>query len=286
MNPQGTPLKPRGGIEWTHMLGDRTGYTSNPVRGCQHGCRWEMPDGNIAICYAESGRERLDGPGSFKNITWHPQQLEMISARKTPSGIFIDSTSDLFGLNVNRDWIVKVIECIRNNPQHVFFSLTKNPSRFLDFKDDARWPANWLVGISYPPTFMFGKKLTTEQQRAWFRKALNLLYGSPATWRWISAEPLSLDLSDIIRDSRQSPPPDGKEGEIAIHWCVVGAASNGSVTYQPAPGTMRNTLDALTGIPIFFKGNLDRTLADEVAGGWREEFPKIKAPQLAEQNLL
>ena len=35
------------GIEWTD-------YTSNIIAGCKHDCRWEMPDGKIAICYAET----------------------------------------------------------------------------------------------------------------------------------------------------------------------------------------------------------------------------------------
>ena len=34
------------GIEWTD-------YTWNPVGGCRHGCRWEMPDGAIALCCFE-----------------------------------------------------------------------------------------------------------------------------------------------------------------------------------------------------------------------------------------
>lgn len=53
MNKQKT-AKGRG-IEWTD-------YTWNPVRGCQHGCRWTMPDGTIAKCYSVGrGRTTMGG---------------------------------------------------------------------------------------------------------------------------------------------------------------------------------------------------------------------------------
>lgn len=256
------------GIEWTAYRWPNgtalPGFTANPVRGCKHQCQWEMPDGNIATCYAKVGRERIDGPGSFERITYHPEVLADIRKRKKPAGIFIDSMSDLFGLDVQRDWIDAVIQCIRDCPQHVFFSLTKNPSRFrTDFNGDKPWPENWLVGISYPPTFMFGKKLTIEQQNAWFKKALDFLKDSPARRYWVSAEPLSLDLSRWLQVSEW------------LDWVVIGAASNGSTTCQPDPEIFRRTLHALEGTPVFFKGNIDRQLADEVAGGWREEFPAM-----------
>ena len=252
---------PPGGIEWTRIYG-RPGYTANPVRGCKHECRWEMPSGDIAICYAKSFKERMSGHGSFKNITWHPSVLADIRKLKEPSGIFIDSSSDLFGQGVKNEWIQSVIQTIAECPQHVFFSLTKNPSRFREFKTP--WPSNWLAGISYPPTFMFGKRLTPEQQRHWFERGMNWLAESPAQKPWVSIEPLSLDLSSILRDYRK-----------VIKWAVIGAATNGAATHQPAADVFANTLDALIGIPVFFKSNLSRTMAEEVAGGWREEFPKL-----------
>lgn len=254
------------GIEWTLIFG-KHGYTANPVRGCKHACQWEMPDGSIATCYAKEIAERFTAayPNGFEEITWHPEELEEIKSKANPCGIFIDSMSDLFGQGVKREWIAQVIETIRACPQHVFFSLTKNPSRFRDFAHDQPWPANWLVGISAPPTFMFGKKLTIDQQRAWLRRALEFLRDSPAKTRWISIEPLSFDVSEIVREFR-----DG------LQFAVVGAASNGSKTHQPDPMHFANTLDALFGVKVFFKGNINHALADEIAGGWREEFPKIE----------
>jgi protein gp37 len=268
MNPQGSAAKPRGGIEWSHLLGPRTGFTANPVRGCAHRCEWQMPDGEIARCYAKEIRDRLDGDGAFEKITYHPEVLADIKRHKTPAGIFCDSMSDMFGQGVKHEWIQDIIQTIAECPQHVFFSLTKNASRFREFKTP--WPSNWLVGISYPPTFMFGKKLTNDQQNAWFKKALDFLKDSPAQRYWVSAEPLSLDLSGWLQASEW------------LDWVVIGAASNGAVTHQPNPETFRRTLHALEGTPVYFKGNIDRQLADEVAGGWREEFPKMATATTAE----
>lgn len=255
------------GIEWTiyqHPTEGWTlpGYTANPVRGCKHQCQWEI-GGAVAQCYAKTIRERMDGVGSFETITWHPDTLEDVRRHKKSAGIFLCSMSDLFGQGVQREWIDEVIQCIRDCPQHVFFSLTKNPSRFREFYGSL-WPANWLVGVSYPPTFMFGHRLTSKQQRTWFTKALGFLKDSPAQMSWVSAEPLSIDLSDEMQTAEW------------LSWVVIGAASKGSSTYQPDPEIFRRTIHALEGTPIFLKGNVDTALAHEEAGGWREEFPAVE----------
>lgn len=271
MNKQGSAEKPKGGIEWTHILGAGTGYTANPVRGCVHDCRWRMPDGSIIPCYAKAAKERRDGPGSFEKITFHPEVLDAIRKHPTPAGIFIDSMSDLFGQGVAEDHIHAVIATIADCPQHVFFSLTKNPSRFLKFH--GTWPANWMVGISYPPTFMFGKLLTLQQQRAWFQRGLDLLVNSPAVMRWVSAEPLSLNLSDILEKHARK-----------LCWTVIGAASDGARFHQPDETTLADTLAVLDNIPVFFKGNLSQSLARKV-GGWRDFFPPVQT-QPKQPNLL
>lgn len=47
MTVQFKPKTGSRGIEWCDE-------TRNPTGGCLHQCRWEMPDGTIAICYAEN----------------------------------------------------------------------------------------------------------------------------------------------------------------------------------------------------------------------------------------
>jgi protein gp37 len=266
MNKQGSKAKPRGGIEWTHILGPGTGYTANPVRGCTHGCEWQMPDGAMAICYAKAVAERLATaayPKGFEHVTYHPEELAAIEARQEPAGIFIDSMADLFGRAVRREWIEAVIEVVARCPQHVFFSLTKNPVRFREFAGQV-WPRNWLVGVSAPPSVMYGQRLTLRQQEMMFRKWLEWLVASPAAYRWVSVEPLSFDVADIVAPFASR-----------LDWMVIGAASNGAVVHQPRAEHLRRLLAVYSG-RVFFKGNLDRDLARRVAGKWREEFPILK----------
>ena len=247
----------RTGIEWVSIFGVGTGYTANPVRGCEHGCEWRMPDGNIVRCYAEAFDDRLHGEGHFKTITFHPSVLAEARAKKERSGIFFDSMSDLLGNKVKPEWIAAVIQCMRDCPQHVFFILTKNPRRLTEFE----WPGNALVGLSAPPTFMYGKELNIEQQRAWFRKGLEWLSESHARIKWVSMEPLTVDLVNILQDY---------SGHLG--WSVIGAGSDGHAKYQPDENLFVRTLLALSSSPVFFKGNLDRQLAER-HGGWREEWP-------------
>lgn len=255
------------GIEWTAIWG-RPGYTANPVRGCPHGCEWEMPDGSRAECYAKTIAEKLARkayPKGFAHVTFRPEELEAVERLKDPAGIFIDSMTDLFSQGVEADWIYRTLLAVRKCEQHVFFSLTKNPGRLKRF---GPFPKNMLVGVSVPPTFMFGKRLTLEQQIIWLDSALRMLEECGAVWRWCSIEPLSWDVSHVLARHPH-----------ALHWAVIGAASNRARTYQPDKEHFRRALAVLDGCKtkVFFKGNLSRNLADEVAGGWREEFPEAVA---------
>jgi protein gp37 len=247
------------GIEWTHIFGIGSGYTANPVRGCTHGCEWRMPDGKIVKCYAGVQRNRIDGDGAFENITFHPDVFQKIARHKGRAGIFIDSMSDLCGNGVDADWIRQVISVMNECSYHIFFVLTKNPRRLTEFE----WPNNALVGISAPPTFMYGKEMNAAQQRTWFRKGADWLMEATATQKWFSLEPLAVDVSDILQDCH-------------VDWTVIGAGSDGRKTYQPDELIFQKTLSALAtnDVRVFLKGNLDRALAER-HGGWREEWPKV-----------
>jgi protein gp37 len=218
-----------------------------------------MPDGKWVDCYAETFADRIGGKGAFKNITFHPDVFDKIRKHKQPAGIFIDSMSDLCGEGVKKEWIDETLFHMRACPQHVFFVLTKNPRRLTEF----HWPDNCLVGISAPPTEMYGKKMNVAQQRTWFDKGSEWLSNAKAKWKWFSLEPLAVDVSDILQDQ-------------PVDWAVIGAGSNGRKYYQPDELVFRKTLAALVlnETKIFYKGNLDRALAER-HGGWREEFPNM-----------
>lgn len=246
MNKQYKSPKKRG-IEWTD-------FTWNPVGGCQHSCRWEMPDGSIAECYAETVAERVaqnSYPHGFEHHYWRPELLDKPLKVSKPARIFMDSMSDLMGHWVNDEEIEQVFDVCRQAHWHTFQMLTKNAPRLLKFKI----PQNVWVGVSAPPSFMFGKRLTDKMQTKMLQRTVGVLNQLDVPVRWMSIEPLSFDIAPLLENSR-------------LQWAVIGAASNGKKTYQPRTEWVENVLRVLdaNGTKVFFKGNLEWET-------WREEFP-------------
>lgn len=271
MNKQNPP----NAIEWTRVYG-RPGYTWNFMSGCFHGCRWSMPDGSKAICYAEAvaeGVAQAAYPEGFTHHYVHGKRLDEPKRVKEPAGIFLDSMGDLFGRWVKEDQIRQVFQVCNDTPQHIFFSLTKNPKRILEFRNDI--PDNVWVGVSSPPDFMHQKELTEADKASYMEMALSTLYSLPAyITTWMSFEPLSRDWSVVV---------DHYSG--ALKWAIIGAASNGRVHIQPDSAHVQSLLTVLDyqHIPCFFKGNLRPSLGIAF-DKWREEFPAI--PTLTEQISL
>lgn len=267
MNAQGTPKNPRGEIEWTHLLGPRTGYTANPVRGCTHKCTFKMPDGNRAICYAKTVHNlyRTPAQGEFEDIVFRPEVLTQIREHQQPAGIFIDSMSDLMCEPVTDDQIRLVLQCMADCPRHVFFLLTTNAPRLTRFQ----FPDNCLVGVSNSPSSMYGKELSPQQRAMFYKVALSCLSRTQCKHRWTSIEPLSTGVHETIKEHR------ALAKENAIKWAVIGAATNGSKGYQPDRLDLVHAVNALEGIPIFFKGNVNADFLASCAIPYYQSFPEI-----------
>lgn len=247
MNKQ-TKSERKRGIEWTD-------YTWNPVGGCQHGCRWEMPDGTIAECYAETVAERVaqaSYPFGFEHHYWRPEVLAEPLKLSKPARIFLDSMSDLMGHWIPDEQVEQVLDVCREAHWHTFQLLTKNAPRLREFE----FPDNVWVGVSAPPSIMFGKRLSLSQQIRMLNRMLDTLYYVNVPVRWMSIEPLSFDIAQYLVGSN-------------LQWAVIGAATNGRIAYQPKREWVENVLEVLDvqGTKVFFKGNL---IWDE----WREEFPR------------
>lgn len=259
MNEQKAPA----GIEWTRVWG-RRGFTWNYVQGCKFGCRWEMPDGTVAKCYAEEIATNLRSdkffPNGFDQVTFNPDRLNEPLRMKEPAGIFLDSMSDLMGHWVDDEHIYRVLEVCRKASQHIFFLLTKNAPRLLQFD----FPENVWTGVSAPPSIIMGKTLKPVQQAAMLGSTLKILARVKSSVKWMSIEPLSFDAAPLYRASG-----------TRLDWAVIGAASNGKKTYQPEPVWVENLLTMFDEqkTPVFFKGNLK---GNPAAAKWREDFPAQK----------
>jgi protein gp37 len=254
MNKQAKSALKRG-IEWTD-------YTWNPIGGCQHGCRWKMPDGSIAECYAETVAERVAQsayPSGFEYHYWRPEFLYEPLKQLKPARIFLDSMSDLMGHWVPKDQIEAVLDVCRRAEWHQFQLLTKNAPRLLEFN----FPPNVWVGVSAPPSIMFGRTLSVAQQGRMLKRMLEILDQIQVPVRWMSIEPLSFDIAPLLESSN-------------LQWAVIGAATNGAKAYQPKSEWVANVLSVLDkkGTSVFFKGNL-------IWSPWREDFPEIELPVAA-----
>ncbi len=256
------------GIEWTD-------YTFNPIGGCKHACRWTMPDGSIAKCYAEEVAEGVAQsayPHGFQHHYWKPDTLTAPANLKKPAKIFIDSMSDLMGHWVPDEQVQAVLDACAAAPWHTFQLLTKNAPRLLKFK----FPANVWVGVSAPPTEFMGKPITIEQRQRYVSRALDVLAQiRPNNITWMSIEPLSFDIAE---EAFWPWLDNNHHANIPLDWAVIGAATNGRKVYQPESGWVYALLsEYLTSTPVFFKGNLR---GNPAATPWREEFPTPKQSPL------
>lgn len=111
-------------IEWTE-------WSWNPMTGCLHDC-W--------YCYARRIAKRFYG--NFKPKLFIDRLREDMP--KKPSKIFVCSMADLFGEWVKSQWIKAILYRVRENPQHTFQFLTKNPERYLEFE----FPKNCWLGTT------------------------------------------------------------------------------------------------------------------------------------------
>lgn len=164
-------------ISWTTS-------TWNPVSGCKPvsaGCKY---------CYANALADRFKGHKAFPKgfeLTYRPHRLPEPSKKKTPTLIFINSTSDLFWSQISDAYRDKIFDIIRETPRHEFQLLTKRPQAMLRYFKNRQVPANLWCGV------------TVESQQ--YIQRVDLLRQLPADVRWISLEPLlssmELDLAEI-----------------------------------------------------------------------------------------
>lgn len=267
MNPQ---IKRKNGNIISRGIGWCT-HTSNYIGGCFHRCRWKMPDGTIAVCYAEDtalGVAQGAYPLGFEHHYYHPEKLNEPKGIRHPCKIFMDSMSDMFGHWVSAEQIQAGLGMVRECDWHVFQSLTKNAPRLLEFMDEM--PPNLWAGASSPPDFFMGKELSMDQKERMLHRTLDVLdkVGERVPVVWMSIEPLSWDVSAIFK------------AHAPLRWAVTGAASNGKTKYQPVADHVSALLEVLDaqGVPVWFKQNL-------IWHPWREYYPGFEPSDFMKEVL-
>lgn len=240
-------------------------YTWNPVRGCLHQCQWIMSDGALVECYAKSAAERTARhayPEGFEHHYWKPDVLAEPMKVKRPSRIFLNSMSDLMGYWIPEEQVNQIFDACRRTPWHTFFMLTKHAPRLRLFD----FPPNVCVGISAPPSIMYGTPLTDFMKQRWMSFALRMLDRVDVPVRWICVEPLSFDIAPLLKGAN-------------LQWALLGAASSGGRTYQPRAEWVQNLVDVLDaqGTRIFMQSNLAWTPQ-------RREAPLARAELSAASN--
>lgn len=270
------------GIEWCDE-------TRNVFGGCFHRCRWQMPDGTIAQCYAEAlaenGVAKAGYPNGFEHHYYRPSNLKSLVAGRDPKLIFMDSMSDLFGHWVDDDQLTAVFQAMGTAPQHAYQSLTKAPGRITKYMH--LFPKNLWVGVSSPPDYFMpaqtavpdfngtGMKPATPMPHhakvKMLQRALTALAEVKAVTgniTWMSWEPVSWDMAPHI------------DVELMPDWVIIGAASNGRAYFQPDPAHIVPLLNLAdeAGTAVFYKGNIKpmfqaNDLGSDRLNRWREDFP-------------
>ena len=206
-----------GGIGWCER-------TWNPIKGmCPHDCK--DPQGE-SYCYARAiyKRFKLDPTIRLDKKTLN------CGMPKKPSRIFVCSTIDIFAKEIPDEWIKRIIDVAKKNPQHVFQFLTKKPGRYVKF----RFPENCWLGTTWD-----GLPFTK-------RSATDLIWGADMDrTRFISFEPLlSEPTSGVLYANKY------------LHWIIIGADSRRGAKKPP-----REWADMLIeaareyNVPVWVKSN-------------------------------
>ncbi|MEM1581526.1 MAG: DUF5131 family protein [Candidatus Bathyarchaeia archaeon] len=113
----------------------------NPITGCLHMCSY---------CWARNYAKRLASMGvePYKTHVFNPTLAEWRLKQRIPNGrfIFVSDMGDMWGDWVPEEWIDKVLRVVRSNLGSKFLFLTKNPKRYLEFKDE--FSNNVVLGVT------------------------------------------------------------------------------------------------------------------------------------------
>jgi protein gp37 len=241
--------------------------------------------------------KRLQGMGLSKysngfEPAFHPDELSIPEKSKKPSIIFVCSMSDIFHEKFPDQYVERVFDVMKSNPQHIFQLLTKRAERMgqyieSHYSQKDKCPKNIWVGV------------TVESRVYAFRSIIlagikNRLSGKV----FLSCEPL---LDDLTQSGIYFT-KDGISGIVdfcAMDWIICGGES-GPKARPMDPQWVRNLKNkcAWCAVPFFFKQwgawgpdgikrNKERNgclLDGEVIQEWPEELRKFLKKEIHVQS--
>jgi protein gp37 len=217
-------------VDWAY-------WTWNPVTGCELGCPYCYAERIAKRIYKEKFAptfrpERLVCPRNTKLTRRQLVETDPIK-RVANRNVFVCSMADLFGHWVPDEWIDRVFQACRDNPQWNYLFLTKNPHRYVNLDID---PAFWMG-----TTVDIQSRVTTAERT--FSKITCAV-------KWLSVEPMLEPL---------------KFHDLSVFdWVVIGgqSAQTGMCKeFYPEPRWVNRLIhDAHeAGCKVFCKHNADPT---------------------------
>lgn len=222
---------------WVKNPDGTLGFTSNIITGCLNGCSHcfarKLANGRLQSRYLDNelkappygNLKPLDDP--FWPRLW-PERVEEIYARKKPAGIFLNIMGEWNAPWVPILWQKLMLDCIKENPHHRFYTLTHQPYRLELFSP---YPDNCWVGA-------------TATNQTEYNSAVHWLSRIKAPARFISIEPL---LSPINLHSVKD-----------VDWIIVGQCTPIRKSTEPDIAWVRHIYDKCgkADTPLFLKENL------------------------------
>ena len=215
--------------------------TINPLCGaCMHSCKY---------CYVESLKKRF--PVIRNKYSGEIMLDEKVLKKKLGTGkfYFIQSMGDLFAENVSEDMIMRVFDWCSEYPDNTYLFQTKNPARFLLFKDE-EYPKNKILcatiesnkdyeGMSKAPCIQERVKAMVELWRRHYRTVITV---EPA---------LDFDVHELVTLLRL----------IKAEWVNIGIDSQGHKLPEPSKEKILELIGELRKFTIVKqKKNLNRLL--------------------------
>lgn len=225
-------------IQWTQISWNPVTGCDRVSRGCDHCYAIAMAKRLKAMGakrYQKDGNAITSGPGF--GVQMHEDLLQRPYQWRGNKTVFVNSMSDLFHSQVSSDFIYRLINVIRDTPQHTYQILTKRPLRAFRV----------LKGFELPDNLWFG--VSVEDMAVSHR--IDLLRKISAKKRFVSCEPL---LGSLVESDFS-----------AIDWVIVGGESGPHARPMKYEWVveLRDVCTAQN-IPFFFKqwgnGNKDRTV--------------------------